>query len=92
MKFDHTHHDDPRFPELYWDEWICGAYKIVSYHRNEFYAYYMGSGGSTYPTPPPHTAECHGCGSAHCTGVHKVWNTLDSAMESCIEHAVNLPW
>jgi len=96
MKFQHVHHSDPRFPDLVWDEWLsnCGKYKITStsFGDDGFAAYFIGQGDGQYAGTPPDKVPCKGCGSAHCTGTHMKWSTLDRAKEACVEHALNLPW
>jgi len=76
-----------------WEEWDCPPYKIVSYRKGHFYAYYMnGPAGTKYVCEPPHQGKCTGCGSYHCTGIHAIWDSLEAAQKDCLEHYANLPW
>jgi len=68
--------------------WICGIYKITSYRRGEYHAYFIQewakNWGDHVCTPPdrypPHTpvqqVRDKGC-----------WRTLARAKASCVEHA-----
>lgn len=91
MEFEvhHRRAGTPGVSEIRWTEWTRGAYKIVCYHEGEYYAYYKDA---ERPMEAPDIVPCRGCRDTYCDGYHKAWSTLDKAIDSCIEHAAQLPW
>jgi CDGSH-type Zn-finger protein len=79
--------------QVTWNEWTYNNYKIVQYTDNEYYAYYNSEKGSSHVCAPPHVVKCvRSCGDPYCDGWHRAWETLESAIDACLEHEADLPW
>lgn len=60
--------------------WLSNVYKIISYKKNEFHAYYLRNGAvnwGQYVDDPPDKGK-----------FRKVWKSFESAVRSCIKHTL----
>lgn len=59
--------------------WISGIYKIVSYRKGEYLAFFIQewfNNWGDYVSPPPHDGKFNKC-----------WKTLTAAKQACKDHA-----
>jgi hypothetical protein len=61
--------------------WLAGVHKIISYHKGEFYAYYLSNGDKNFGVRVGNPQKSSRVGSL-------CWPTLTAAKQACNEHAL----